>query len=59
MAVSPTAPDAKAAILVDGNAPGSPSPLNIGATTISIQVSSPDGTNTEVLVVLSFEYSGV
>lgn len=46
--VTPTAPDAKNAITVNGEKPGSATSLNVGSTNIEVEVTSEDGSNKQV-----------
>ncbi|KAK3595487.1 hypothetical protein CHS0354_021583 [Potamilus streckersoni] len=50
--VIPTAPDKKNEVTVLGNKPGSPTSLNVGDTPIEIEVTSADGSNKQVYIVL-------
>ena len=51
--VTPTVPDAKIGVKVDGQKPGSSTPLNLGSTFVIIEVTSADGSNTEVTLDLT------
>jgi len=51
--VTPTVPDPKIGVEVNGQKPGSSTPLNLGSTIIVIDVTSADGSNTEVTLDLT------
>lgn len=46
--VTPTPPDLKNAVTVNGEKPGSPTSLNVGSTIIVVEVTSEDGSNKQV-----------
>ena len=46
--VTPTVPDAKIPVTVNGDKPGSPVPLSPGQTRIEVEVTSLDGSNKQV-----------
>lgn len=46
--VTPTPPDPKNAVTVNGEKPGSPTSLNVGSTIIVVEVTSEDGSNKQV-----------
>ena len=46
--VSPTAPDKKNVVKVNGQDPGSEVNLNVGETTVEIEVTSADGSTKQV-----------
>ena len=46
--VTPVVPDPKNALLVCGEKPGMPTPLNVGETNVKIEVTSADGSNKQV-----------
>ena len=46
--MTPVVPDPKNALLVCGEKPGMPTPLNVGETNVKIEVTSADGSNKQV-----------
>ena len=46
--ITAVAPDPKNAILVNGNPPKTPVPLNTGVTNIDVEITSADGSNKKV-----------
>ena len=46
--MTPVVPDPKNALLVCGEKPGTPTPLNVGETNVKIEVTSADGSNKQV-----------
>lgn len=52
LTVTPTAPDPKNVVTVDGEKPGSPTTLNVGSTNIEVEVTSEDGSNKQKYCIL-------
>lgn len=46
--VSPAVLDSKAQVEVDSKPPGEPLPLSVGETTVTVQVTSPDASHSQV-----------
>jgi len=52
--VTPTPPDVKNVVTVNGEKPGTPTTLNVGSTNIEIEVTSEDGSNKQVCCFVVF-----
>ena len=51
--VTPTPPDPKNVVTVNGEKPGSTTSLNVGSTNIDVEVTSEDGSNKQVWLLQS------